>query len=48
MEHELRMQDEAFEKTGVDQEELEENLGFFMTDPEVSNKMRALMMIIQQ
>lgn len=35
MEHECRMQDQAFELTGTEQEELEENLMFYMKDPEV-------------
>ena len=46
MEHEFRMEDEAFEKTGVDKEEFEENMPFFQTDPEVMEKMRAMMMLL--
>lgn len=46
MEYECRIQDKAFEKTGVEQEELEENLMHFMKDPEVSGLMQMLMMKI--
>ena len=36
----LRMQDEAFVRTNVEQEELEENLLSFQSDPVVGAKMR--------
>jgi len=39
MEHECKMQDKTFAKTGVEQEELEENLMHFMSDPDVAKKM---------
>ncbi len=36
----LRMQDEAFTRTNVEQEELEENLLSYQSDPVVGAKMR--------
>ena len=35
MEFECKIQDKIFEKTGVEQEELEENLMHFKEDPDV-------------
>ena len=47
LEHELRMQDEAFALTNIEQEDLEENLMFYMKDPAVAAKMQQLMAAIQ-
>lgn len=47
MEIQLKMQDEIFARTNVEQEELEENLMSFQADPVVGAKMRELMMVTQ-
>ena len=39
----FRMEDESFELTGIDRKEFETNMLFFMTDPEVQNKLRELL-----
>jgi alpha-D-ribose 1-methylphosphonate 5-triphosphate synthase subunit PhnH len=46
LENELRIQDECFLQTQVEQEELEENLSFYMKDPVVGQKMQVLMSFI--
>jgi len=48
LENELRIQDECFMQTQVEQEELEENLMFYMKDPVVAQKMQVLMQVIAQ
>ena len=40
------MMDDAFEKTGVEKDELDENIQFFMKDPEVAKKLRDMEMVV--
>lgn len=45
-ENELRIHDECFMRTQVEQDELEENLMFYMNDPMVKTKMQAMMDLV--
>lgn len=47
-ENELRIHDECFIRTQVEQDELEENLMFYMSDPMVKAKMQAMMELVQK